>query len=245
MFYDLHCHILPGLDDGAFSLDESCMMAELAAEHRTRCIVCTPHTYPDSRCSPKMLMQAYSQTLRAIADAKICLQLALGQEIYFDTESADETFGLLKSGRLLTLNRSVYPLIELDPMIRSWDALRIVERITSIGLSPIVAHPERYAFAVEDTENLIRLKRAGARLQLNGGSLLGHFGRRAAYAAREMLEERMADFAASDAHSPHRRSPALDELHRFISEEISDGYADFLLTDNPRRVLENKAVMSY
>ncbi len=242
--YDIHCHILPGLDDGAFFQDESFMMAELAAAHSTGCIVCTPHRYPDNRYGLEELADAFVKLEEAVQVSGLGIELLLGQEIYFD-EDCRETLSLLRSGRLLTLNKTVYPLIEFDFEIRDRLALGIVREVASFGLTPIVAHPERYAFVHEDTDNLYRLKREGALLQLNKGSIAGSFGRKSAYVADVMLRERIADLAASDAHSPYRRTPVLDEFHLWMCEEVSENYADFLLCANPRHIVKNEKTDSY
>lgn len=108
-----------------------------------------------------------------------------------------------------------------------------------------MAHPERYAFVAETPEAADQLKATGAFLQLNKGSLKGAFGRTAFQTAHRLLAERKADFIASDAHSPYVRTPYLGDAHELVSEHYSIDYADFLLRDNPFRVIRNQKIYSY
>jgi len=241
--YDIHCHILPGLDDGAFLPDESVMMAEMAAENGTRAIVCTPHWMPGIY-SRSELLQAYRRFGRILQERGIALKLALGQEILLD-EDYRETVRMLERSELLTINNSVYPLIEFDPLIREEKACKITEYLCACGFRPIIAHPERYAFADEDHRALQRLRRSGALLQINKGSAAGFFGRGAKYASDYMLRERLADFAASDAHSPYNRTTPLSEFHEYVSEFCSVNYADHIFSKNPLRVLRNEEIHPY
>lgn len=232
---DLHCHILPGLDDGAFSLDESLMMAEAAYESGTRGIVCTSHSGPYPKDE---LLTAFSELQRALRRSSIPIEIYTGQEIYL-TEHFPMQIRDIERGYPITINNTAYILVEFDPMAHSRILKDAVDRLTAGGFIPIIAHPERYRAVAEDVFLAQRLKAAGALLQLNKGSLKGAFGPSAMRAALYMLDERMADFIASDAHSPYERTPKLREVHAFVSEQYSIDYADLLLRENPARVVGN------
>jgi len=243
LIYDIHCHLLPGLDDGAFLPDESLAMAEMAAKNRTCTMVCTPHWIPGGFTQDE-LIRVYRDLGQRIRERKIPVRLALGQEIMMDG-SYRKTAKMLEQSELLTINRSRYPLIEFDPFIREDAACRIVSYLRAGGFVPIVAHPERYAFTDEDHGSLEHLRSAGALLQINKGSITGFFGKEAQQAAVYMLRKRLADFAASDAHSPYRRTPPMAEIHEYVSEFCSPGYADHIFSENPLRVLRNTSIHSY
>lgn len=244
MIYDIHSHILPGVDDGAFSMDESLQMAETAERHRGRCMVCTPHWFPGCPYNRQALIDVYRRTAEAVRNRGLHLRLALGQELLLD-ESYRSTVAMLERGELFTISRSVYPLVEFDPQISGQLVGRIIEAMTAAGFVPIIAHPERYGFAADDYEMLHRMKSMGALLQIDKGSLSGMFGRRSMRAGEYLLENRLADFAASDAHSPYRRTPPLDRFHEWVSQVCSVNYADHLMCGNPRRVLKNEKIFSY
>ena len=242
--YDIHCHLLPGMDDGADFLEESLQMVQLAASGGTLGIVCTPHcNVPGSYRNH--YEDSYDRRLRElqerIARHKIPLRLFCGQEVFL----AGSVLPLLRAGKLLTINRSVYLLCEFDPLEEEASALRKLQQLRAEGCVPIVAHPERYRFVAESPDAAARLRATGSFLQINKGSLKGAFGEDAARAAHRLLRRRIADFVASDAHSPYIRTPFLGEVHEMISELYSMDYADFLLRDNPLRVLRSQKIYSY
>ncbi len=238
---DIHCHILPGLDDGAFSIDDSLLMARSAYENGTRDIICTPHSGPYAHSA---LLDAYTWLKKEITAHKIPLSLCLGQEIYL-TDNYMRQIRDIENGYPLTIHKTPYTLVEFMPTAHSHILCSAVARLRAGGLIPIVAHPERYAAIAEDISLAEKLKAAGALLQINKGSLKGYFGRDALRAAAYLLDTYSADFVASDAHSPYERSPKLREVHAFISERYSIDYADHLMLANPARVAANRAIHSY
>lgn len=244
LIHDIHCHMLPGLDDGAFYMDESLEMARMAASHRTIAIVCTPHMMPSSTYDRETLLSVFRKTCTAIRSNNINIKLALGQEVFLD-ENYKKTAVFLETGKFFTINHSIYPLVEFDPYRNINSVYEMIAELTSRGFVPIIAHPERYEFAAEDYHTLNRMKSMGALLQINKGSIVGSFGRSAKRIAEYLLEERLADFAASDAHSPYRRTAPLEETHEIISEYYSIDYANFLLSSNPLRVLRNEKIYPY
>lgn len=245
LIHDIHCHILPGLDDGAFFMDESLQMARMASSHHSGSIVCTPHTIPVGSYDRQTLLDVFHQTCAALRNNQINLNLTLGQEIFLDENNYKETIASLEAGELFTINHSVFPLVEFDPYEDIHSVYRMINELRSRGFVPIIAHPERYAFTAEDYRTLSRLKSMGGLLQINKGSLFNFFGSSAKQISSYLLEERMADFVASDSHSPYRRTPRLREAHELVSERYSIDYADYLFSSNPLRVLNNEKIYPY
>lgn len=241
---DIHCHILNNLDDGSGSLEESVAMAKIARESGTDIIVATPHTNV-SRSSPNYISKEITDRVlllqKALEEKNIKVKILLGQEIFCNDRTAD----LFAEGKLITLNNSKYPLIEFDFLEYSDSVYNKLEKIIAQGYKPIVAHPERYKFTREDDKAIYKLKNMGCLLQVNKGSIVGAFGRNAEYVAHRLLDKRLADFVASDAHSPYMRTPYMANVHELICEDYSSDYADFLFEDNPKAVLENKKVYSF
>lgn len=242
--YDIHCHIMPCIDDGSSSADDSLEMLKNAARGGTLGIVCTPH------CNiPGLYANYFSDgfkekitELKSLAERhEIGIEIYPGQEIFLSGPVPK----LLDEGKLITLNGSSYMLCEFDPEEDGERICAKLEFIRARGYVPIVAHPERYAFTVTDGSAAKRMKNTGALLQLDKDSILGGFGGRIAETAHKMLEERIADFIGSDAHSPYFRTPDLGEVHEAVSELCSFDYANFLLRDNPKRVIDNKKIYSY
>lgn len=242
--YDIHSHIIYGVDDGAQNIEEAVKMVEYAVTHGTKGLVATPHTNVpgsfENLWGPELLEKV--KTLRTVLKENyIDVQIFCGQEI-FCTSYAIE---LLKSGKVITLNNSRYPLVEFDFYEDSDSVYTKLERIISEGYIPVVAHPERYAFVTEEGDAAIRLKKLGCVLQINKGSLTGKFGENAFYAARRLIEERLADVIASDSHSPYVRTPNMKNVHELVSEEYSQNYADILLDINPKRILQDRDIITF
>ncbi len=238
---DIHCHIMPGFDDGSDNIEESVRMARLAVEGGTTAIIATPHSnIPNSYqnyCDGDYV-EKFKALKARLADEKIPLKIFPGHEIF----AAENFIESIKSKKLLTLCNSDYPLVEFNFTEHSDSVFKKLQMLTAEGLIPIVAHPERYAFVAEDDSAPLKLKKIGCLLQINKGSLKGNFGRNAYMASDYIVENELADFIASDAHSPYMRTPYLADAYEIITEIHSAEYADLLLNINPSAVLQNKKI---
>ena len=240
---DIHCHILPGFDDGSDNIEESVRMARLAAENGTTAIIATPHSnVPDKYQNyfGKAYVEAFKTLDARIKAENIPLRLYPGHEIF----AANDFIDLIKKKRLLTLCNSNYPLVEFALQERSESVYRKLEIITAEGLTPIIAHPERYAFIAADPAAPLKLKKMGCLLQINKGSLKKKFGRTAYVISQSLVEREYADFVASDAHSPYIRTPFLADAYEIVSELRSSRYAEILLRTNPEKVIRNEKINS-
>lgn len=241
---DIHCHILYGVDDGSFSLEETVKMAGIAKQGGTKAIVATPHSnVPDlyrNHWSAE-LEEKVALINKTLAERGVGVTVYRGQEIFCAGRFAE----LLSEGELITLNNSRYPLVEFDFCENSRAAYSMLMRLAANGYVPIVAHPERYEFVFEEDDAAMRLKDIGCLLQVNKGSLKGSFGVQAQRVAHRLIGDGIADFVASDAHSPYMRTPFLANVRDMLSEEYSHDYAELLLSENPRLVIENKEILTY
>ena len=242
---DIHCHILNGVDDGSGCLSESIEMARIACESGTRMVVATPHTnIPGANGYPwgdvlKKNLASLNEKLRA---ARIPLTICPGQEVYY----AGDVVALLKRGAITTLNGSRYLLIEFNFSSSLNTILDGCEVLSTIGVVPVVAHPERYEALQENEDEVYRLKRRSrCLLQLNCGSLFGDFGRSAESAAHDFLSDGLADFIASDAHGPYVRTPFMADAHEMVSELYSLDYAEMLFRDNPDLLIHDKEIDAF
>lgn len=241
---DIHCHILPQVDDGAGSFADSIEMAKVAESSGIRSIVATPHSN-----IPDAFENYWSSELRSVFDSlqkqvkakNIPVTFVPGQEIFL----ASDYLTLLKQGKLIPINYSRYLLVELDPYENASVALRKLQKILAEGYVPIVAHPERYEFVHAHPDMIYRMKEIGCLIQVNKGSLKGRFGRRAMNCAFEILDNYDADFVASDGHSQYSRTPYLADAYEIICERFSADYADLLLSENPRKVIHNERVYNF
>jgi protein-tyrosine phosphatase len=236
---DLHTHILPETDDGSESIEDSVRMAKLAVESGVHTLIVTPHcnvkdtfdNYYDEALEQRF--QAFSKALRK---EELPLTVVLGMEV-FGTEEVPE---LLWKGKLITLNHSRYLLIEFGfredlPLVDF-----LINEITDQGYCPIIAHPERYPFVQRNPYLVYDWLERGCSLQVNKGSILGSFGRSIKNTSMILLEHNLVSFVASDAHGPHRRTTDLSGVRIFLEDNFTKEYADLLLEDNPRCVIENR-----
>ena len=240
---DIHTHILPGIDDGSPYPEVSLEMAELAVCSGVDRMVMTPH------CNVPDMFDNYNDEdvirnrMRIFQDqvkqAGIPLTLYTGMEIFGTPEVPD----YLKEGRLLTINDTRYLLIEFpfggDPSY----ATSILKAICHMDYIPIVAHPERYEYVQADPGLVDYWIGMGCGIQVNKGSLLGRFGRRAHDCAVFLVEEGMVSSVASDAHHSEWRTTSMDQVKRFLVYRYGEDYADFLTRMNPERILKGKGLL--
>ncbi|MBR3835369.1 MAG: hypothetical protein IKJ69_01105 [Clostridia bacterium] len=236
--YDIHCHILPGIDDGSGSLNDSIEMAKLASESGTEGIVATPH------CNiPRMYENFYNNdfserinTLNAaLMEQNIPVTVYPGQEVY----AYGEVIPLMKSGKIIGLNKSRYVLTEFDFGAAENDVYPFVYKLLNEGYVPVVAHPERCDYTRNNPDVIVNLKKMGALIQLNAESIIGRIGFYPKTVSRFVLENGFADFVASDAHSQYSRTPDLSEAHEFVCRFCSYDYADQIFSVNPFNAINN------
>ena len=234
---DLHSHILPGQDDGAQSLEASLAMARMAVDSGVTAMAATPHCAGDRTVE---IHAAWQLLKEALEENEIPMKLCLGMEIF----GTPETARMLRENRLLTLNDSKYPLIEFSFHSDGMEETRILRSVCKAGYRPVVAHPERYSYVQQDPRLLHQWVRMGCLIQVNRGSLLGRFGRRAQSLAFALVDRGFATVVASDAHSPRIRTPWMADVEQLLSKEISPLCARMLLRDNPRKILKNEEIHS-
>jgi len=240
---DIHCHILPGVDDGSDSIETSLDMAALAAENGTKIVVATPHcNIPNEYTNyfDEFLKRRFRELQLAVREEGFPLQVATGMEA-FGTNNLPV---LLREGRVITLNNSRYLLVEFyfgdDP-----DRVQMVlEGLLDEGVTPVVAHPERYEYVRRDPELAVDWKDMGCLLQVNKGSIVGSFGRDVQDAVHYLIQQGLADAVASDAHSPFQRTPFMEHAYEMICDLYSVQEAQRLFWENPARILQNQPTIS-
>ncbi len=238
---DIHCHILPGVDDGSENLEESLAMAKMAAASGIRQIVATPHfpgTYASMEQLP-LIIDRFQLLGHAIQREDLPLTVYPGAEILYMPETAD----LARQGKLPTIGKSSYLLIEFyfdEPLYDIENALRELSRG---GYRPVIAHPERYKAVQQHPQVPARWFSRGYVLQLNKGSLLGAFGNRVQNTATGILESGLAHIIASDAHSSSHRTPHMTGLVNWLNDRCDPEYIRILLEENPRRLLQNREMV--
>jgi protein-tyrosine phosphatase len=222
---DLHCHILPGVDDGAASLDEALAMARFCVRDGITHVVATPHSNRTCRLLRLDVLPHVARLNEELAKAGIGLVILPGSEIQVTDAAAyrrDFEAGLychLGDGRTFTLLEFSWKG-ELYPA----DGPELVGWLCKQGMTPIVAHPERHRYFADDPERLRALVDAGAWLQITVDSLLGNHGRDPATSAEKLLRAYPAAVLATDAHNL-RRCSGLSAGYTWVRERLGVGRA--------------------
>jgi len=238
---DIHSHILPGIDDGAESVEDALAMAELAASSGVTVLAATPHSNQRGRFvnyESLSLQDLFYDLRAAIRKAQIPLRLVRGMEIY----ASDDVARRIATGQLLPLNDSRYYLVEFAFDEEEWYIRDILSDILGLGKVPVVAHPERYHCVQEDPNHLFQWRQMGALAQLNKGSVFGKFGARPKRAAEVLLNHGLVNCVASDAHRPYARTTDMSEIDSYLDLHFPPEYRDLLLEVNPGRILDNRPV---
>ena len=236
---DLHCHLLPGVDDGADSMDTALRMAAMAAQSGVELIVTTPHCNTRNRRKnyrSQELEARFRQLEAALEQWQIPLRLAPGAEVLVRGEMEP----LLEQELLMPLAGSRYLLVEFYFDELPDEITRQLGVIRRYGFVPVVAHPERY-FCVQDEPRLARQWTSqGCVLQLNKGSILGTLGEGAYAAAEYLLSRGLCRVIASDAHHYRYRTPELSTLVPELERRFPQLDPERLLQRNPARILADR-----
>lgn len=234
---DLHCHILPGIDDGAKTLDMSLEMARIAVADGITTLACTPHIYPGMYMNDGPGIAAARDALQAELDrAGIALQLVVGADVHLVPGLLEG----LKSGRIPTLNNSRYLLLEPSHTTPPPRFEESVFNLIASGYTPVITHPERLTWVEGHFPVFGRLIQQGAWMQVTAGALTGVFGQRAKYWGERFVGEGMTHVLATDAHSTGRRLPRLSEGLAVVARLVGDEEARRMVLDRPQAILDNR-----
>ena len=238
--YDLHAHILPGLDDGARTEEEALAMASAAADSGTTVMVATPHMKDvNELSSPGAAAELCSRLARRVSESGIALRLIMGMENHAVPELGD----LFRTGRALPIGTSRYALVEM-PFFGHPDHLEpTLAEVLSIGITPVLAHPERIEAVQRDPLLLVRLIESGMLSQVTAGSLLGHFGVRVRRFTEDLVRAGLAHAIASDCHRPDGpRCPEVGPGLAAAERLVGSSAAGRMVEEIPRAIVEDRTV---
>lgn len=240
---DIHAHILPGLDDGSRSWEESLQMARLAVEDGIRIMVATPHLFKNrivdldginTKDTVLRIMQLFQEKL---SEAAIDLQILPG----CDFPLSPEALQLLDAGQALTINDlNRYLLLELPDSSLPPTLDEICFRLQSKGITPIITHPERHFIFHEMPQKLKRLLDLGCLVQITGNSLTGGFGTRVKKLSRQLVKKGYVHLLASDCHNTRRRPPLLREAVKELSRLVGETCAQAMVTTTPEKIIKGE-----
>lgn len=238
---DLHCHIVPGVDDGAGNVAMALQMLHMEADQGVRHIACTSHSFDDRhvgyRQSLKLLQQEWAKQGRG-------LTLYPGCEIYCPAETPESVLKKMQSKEYALLGNSGYMLLEFDPGSESQCILDFVRRILDLAAASdakakhvVLAHVERYESLADDEAALNTLLAWGCRIQINAFSLVEEQTAFIKAFARRLLDERKVSFLGSDAHRTDHRPPCVKNGIRYVYDHCDVDYANAVCYENAKQLL--------
>ena len=236
---DFHTHILPNIDDGSRSIDETFNLIKEAKEVGFDGIILTSHYienfYETDVPERDVWVKAISENLGAKG---IDTDLYLANEIYI----SENMMGLLEQQKASTINNSCYVLFELPLNEEPLNLYDVIYSLQENKLIPILAHPERYSFVQKEPELIYDLIEKGCLMQANYGSIIGQYGVKAEYIVKKFLENNMIHFLGSDVHRQNSIYPKIQFALEKIREIVGEEKLEELTTINPKLVLANKKI---
>lgn len=228
---DIHCHILPGLDDGATAMEISIDMARMAGEDGTSHIVATPHANFQFRYDPPQIAALRQQLQEAIGPAP---EILIGCDFHLSYENVQDA---LAHPRKYAINGTPYQLVEFAESFQVAAMEGVLRQMLDAGMVPVLTHPERNPVFQQNAEVAYQYAQLGCVVQITAGSLTGEFGKTAARVAWELLHRNLVHVIASDGHSTTRRLPCLSAAAAAVAEHQTRAIAAALTGDNPAAII--------
>ena len=228
---DIHSHVLPGLDDGAETLEESLAMLEAAARAGTTDIVATPHANAEFTFAPELVARKLAE-LRAAAGNSI--RIHTGCDFHLQDENIQDA---LRHPSKYTINHKNYLLVEFSDLAILNNTAEIFYQLRSSGMVPVITHPERNGLLQKRFESIEGWVAEGARVQVTAHSFLGRFGKQANKYADKLMQAGLVHFVASDAHDSIDRTPDMRQALEYVSDRYGAKRAEQLFELNPRAAI--------
>lgn len=238
--FDLHSHLLPNIDDGSRSMEESVEIIKMAYLYGVREIFVTPHfllgSYDTDNDGKTKL---FEELKRKVKEQNIPVSLYLGNEVFVENNLLE----LLKENKIKTLNNSRYLLFEI-PRLDSYNGLlELIFELKSHGIEPVLAHPERYKMLIDHLDYAKDLKEHGAYFQCNLGSFTGVYGNKVKKCAKLLLKHHCIDFLGSDIHhTNHCHYKHLKAVHHLLKKYLKKDEIENILYKNAIKVRNNEEI---
>lgn len=240
-FVDIHCHCLPAIDDGPATMEESVSLCKAMHKDGIKDVIATPHQlgrygeYNDS----ERIREKVKSINNELKDNGIEINVLPGADIRVDERickfiEEDKILTLADKGRYILLELPHEIFIDIEPLIVD---------LYSMGITPIITHPERHTIIAQRPEVLLGWMEKSAILQITAASLLGHFGTLAKKSAWQLLSMGWALLVATDAHDIDRRAPVMLSAYKTINDRLGNEVARLVCIENPLKILENEDVL--
>jgi len=233
-FTDIHSHVLPGVDDGAANIEKSLELLRQMEDSGVTDLILTPHYCKRRGYTAKIkdIDRAFKELCLACKRENIGIRLYLGTEM----EYSSCAISYIKEGRVRTLADSDYILVEFPPYIKADDIVKATKEILQLGLTPVIAHAERYEKLYRSFDTLYELKSLGAKIQINLRSILCR-GFRLKRFLKRVMSENLADYLAGDVHAYALKKDEFKKCCDFAVKHSSEEYLRKLLSENAKKII--------
>ncbi len=240
VFTDIHSHYIYSVDDGARDIDQTLTMLKAAQRRNIRHLLATPHITEETDQAVSDRILSHFEIVRQKAKAEgIDIELSLGSEIFFGSH-IDKHFAFPWA---TFNNNGKYFLFELPLFDLPTGVGDFIFNSKLQGRTPILAHPERYLYLRNNVSILLGWYRQGCLMQMNAGSLTGHFGQKVADFSKKLLSMGLYHFIASDAHDNNFRNyKALEEAYQEAALFLEDDELERLFHINPQKALSGSPI---
>ena len=228
-YVDVHCHLLPGIDDGSQNMEQTMEMLRIAEANGISDAIVTPHYKQGRVGTPRKVIGEMIQEVESLARQNgLSIRLHPGTEIYYNSSLEEK----LESGWLSRMNDTEFVLVEFNPLENYSYVRNAMEDLLGMGYHPILAHVERYQCMLGNLENVRSLRDLGCRIQVNAGSVAGNYGFKVKHFIKKLLKEELIDYVGTDAHDVRSRSPEMKKCAEVIRKYCDQDYADDVLFRN-------------
>ena len=237
---DIHCHILPAIDDGAKSLDEAIEMARIAQNEGIKIIVNTSHYNPRFEFKKgNEVLEELDRFNKVLKDYNIDLEVIAGNEVYCTTDIIQ----IIENKEFFTINNSRYILLEFSHMGLPKNISDIIYEIKLRGYTVILAHIERYIEVQKKPNVVYDYIKEGALIQINASSIMGKNGKGAKYVCDTLLDNNMVHVVGTDAHSSTRRRPLIKDVYNHVAHVYGINRANKIFNDNAKKIINNQELI--
>jgi len=236
---DIHTHLLPNIDDGAREYEEALEVIKLAENTGFTDLFVTPHYIAGHFNNDKVLVDMMTKKLNEyLEDKDVHLNIYNGSEVYV-CENLDK---LVDENVIPTLNNSKYILIEIPMNMKIMYLDDIIYKLTTMGLVPILAHPERYSYVQNDPNFLLELIQKNVLIQSNYGSLIGQYGKTAEKTLEKLLKNNMVHFLSTDTHGQGYVYENMPKILSILNKIVDKKTVNLLTKENGEMVIHNKDI---
>ena len=234
-YYDVHCHILPGVDDGARTMEDALRMLRISWKEGIRHVVVTPHFHVGHYETPMEVLRERFEELRRQTWRELPeMNLYLGCEICYHMDAGKK----LARGELLTMGGTKNVLVEFLPKSGISTIQNGLQEIQMAGKQPILAHAERYRELLGNYDAIEKFIQMGFYIQVNASAVAGQEGFRIKQFVKKLLDYEMVHLIGTDAHDPQHRKPAIRDCATYIERKWGSDYVEELLVHNPDVLLK-------